>query len=220
VSGILLSFLKKYTFSHYSSPFSLLNVVLYYWHFTTILSGGIMIIELTDDVMAALTIQQYGAQPQIDGVFYHPLKKHRALESDFMEYMRLTGGTMDNFPHQFEPRQISLATAAPGRINAFHLHPKVEQNEMWCVIAGRMKAWLVDIRKDSPTVGVKRQFVLNGEEPGFLFIPTGVAHGFQSGRDGATLLYAMNSQFNFDDPNEGRLPWDFFGADLWEADRG
>jgi dTDP-4-dehydrorhamnose 3,5-epimerase len=196
------------------------------WYYKTgildknLIRRDFMFIDITDDAAAAMTVQQYGGQPQIDGVFYHPLKKHRSLESDFMEYMRISGGTLDNFPYKFEPRQISFATAAPGRINAFHLHPKEMQDEIWCVINGRLKAWLVDIRKDSPTAGVKSQFILNIEEPGFLFIPTGVAHGFQAGREGATLLYAMNSQFNFDDPNEGRLPWDFFGANLWETDRG
>jgi dTDP-4-dehydrorhamnose 3,5-epimerase len=30
----------------------------------------------------------------------------------------------------------------------------------------------------------------------------------------------MNSQFDVQDPNEGRLAWDFFGAELWEDDRG
>ena len=53
-----------------------------------------------------------------------------------------------------------------------------------------------------------------------LHIPTGVAHGYKAGPDGALLAYAMNSQFNIDDPNEGRLPWDHFGAELWEEDRG
>jgi dTDP-4-dehydrorhamnose 3,5-epimerase len=30
----------------------------------------------------------------------------------------------------------------------------------------------------------------------------------------------MNGQFDPADPNEGRLPWDHFGAELWEPDRG
>jgi dTDP-4-dehydrorhamnose 3,5-epimerase len=33
-------------------------------------------------------------------------------------------------------------------------------------------------------------------------------------------VYAMDQQFNLADPNEGRLPWDFFGADLWNENRG
>jgi dTDP-4-dehydrorhamnose 3,5-epimerase len=53
-----------------------------------------------------------------------------------------------------------------------------------------------------------------------LLIPSGVAHGYMTGPQGALLVYAMNSQFNLCEPNEGRLPWDYFGRDLWDEDRG
>jgi dTDP-4-dehydrorhamnose 3,5-epimerase len=53
-----------------------------------------------------------------------------------------------------------------------------------------------------------------------LHIPSGVAHGYQAGTEGALLVYAMNSQFSLQDSNEGRLPWDYFGSELWEEDRG
>ena len=74
--------------------------------------------------------------------------------------------------------------------------------------------------EESSTEGIKHRYVLNGEEPGLLLIPRGVAHGYKAGPEGALLVYAMNSQFNLRDPNEGRLPWDYFGRDLWEDDRG
>jgi dTDP-4-dehydrorhamnose 3,5-epimerase len=168
----------------------------------------------------ALTFQQYGAQPEIEGVFFQTLKKHWALEGGFMEFLRLTAGEIEGLPMAFEPRQMSVSTAAAGRVNAFHLHPKTTQDELWCVIDGAMLVWLVDLRADSPTCGVKRAQVLTGEQPGLLHIPTGVAHGYKAGDAGATLLYVMNSQFDAADPNEGRLPWDHFGPELWEDDRG
>jgi dTDP-4-dehydrorhamnose 3,5-epimerase len=179
-----------------------------------------MKINLSDEHKAALYFQEYKAQPQIDGVFHQPLKKHRAMEGYFMEYIRVTDGKVEGLPVDFEARQVSLSKAVPGRINAFHLHPKCVQDEIWMVADGTMRVWLVDVRAQSPTFGAKRQFVLSGEQPAMLYIPTGVAHGYQAGADGALLVYAMNSQFNIEDPNEGRLPWDYFGADIWEADRG
>lgn len=168
----------------------------------------------------ALTFQDYSPQPAIDGVFVAPLTKHRAVDGSFMEYLRLGEGEVEGLETPFEVRQVSLARAAAGRINAFHLHPKEIQNELWTVVDGVMRVWLVDVRADSPTRGVKRQVVLSGEQPALLHIPAGVAHGYKAGPDGALLLYAMDSQFNIDDPNEGRLPWDHFGAELWEEDRG
>lgn len=179
-----------------------------------------MKIKLADEYAKVLTFQDYGPQPPIGGVFVAPLTRHRAPEGSFMEHLRLTGGKVDGLPVDFEVRQVSVATAVPGRINAFHIHTKVVQDELWCVTAGTMLVWLVDLRDGSPTLGNRRRHVLSGEQPTLLHIPSGVAHGFRAGAEPATLVYAMNSQFNIDDPNEGRLPWDHFGAELWEEDRG
>jgi len=167
-----------------------------------------------------LTFQDYSPAPAIDGVFTAPLTKHRAIEGSFMEYLRLTGGKAQGLESDFEVRQVSLARAAGGRINAFHVHPKEVQNELWTVIDGAMRVWLVDVRAGSPTCGVKRQFLLSAEQPVLLHIPAGVAHGCPAAAGGALLLSAMDNQFDPSDPDEGRLPWDHFGAELWEEDRG
>ena len=179
-----------------------------------------MKIPLDADAAKALTFQGYSPQPTIDGVYHQPLKKHAALEGWFMEYLRLADGNAENLPAEFAVRQVSFSRAVPGRINAFHVHPKVVQDELWTVVDGVMQVWLVDIRAGSPTLGAKRRYVLTGESPALLHIPAGVAHGYQAGPDGALLVYTMNSQFDLDDPNEGRLPWDHFGSSLWEEDRG
>lgn len=179
-----------------------------------------MKIRLIDDWSARLTFQDYAPAPEIEGVYCLPLKKHVALEGSFMEHLRMIEGRVEGLPHPFEVRQISFSRSEPQRVNAFHLHPKEVQNELWTVIQGVLKVWLVDVRGDSPTSGVRRCYVLNGEAPGLLHIPSGVAHGYKAGREGALLVYAMDSQFNLADPNEGRLPWDGFGADLWDEDRG
>ncbi len=168
----------------------------------------------------ALAFQRYEPEPQIHGVWYHPLIKHRGLEGAFMEHLRLSGAHAEGLPVPFEVRQLSVSWAGPGRVNAFHVHPKRAQDELWCVITGAALVWLVDIRYDSPTLSRRSRYLLSGESPGLLHIPSGVAHGYKAGGTGAVLLYAANAQFDREDPNEGRLPWDFFGAKLWEEDRG
>jgi dTDP-4-dehydrorhamnose 3,5-epimerase len=175
---------------------------------------------LSSDVTPQVTFQRYDPQPEIDGAFYQPLKKHRAPEGWFMEHLRLSAGKVEGLPVAFEARQVSISRAIPGRLNAFHIHPKTIQDELWCVIEGTLLVWLVDCRAGSPTERVKRQYVLTGEEPGALYIPSGVAHGYKAGPDGALLVYAMDQQFDIRDPNEGRLPWDAFGPELWAEDRG
>lgn len=179
-----------------------------------------LVVKLAPRDLDALTFQEYTGPGEMDGVYHVPLRKHRALEGAFMEYMRLAGGTIEGLPKPFAPAQISVSWAEPGRINAFHIHPKAPQDELWCVAGGRMLVWLADVRTDSPTCGLRKPYLLSAEQPALLHIPTGVAHGYKAGGDGAMLLYATSSQFNIEDPNEGRLPWDHFGATMWEEDRG
>jgi dTDP-4-dehydrorhamnose 3,5-epimerase len=176
--------------------------------------------KLSKDVTDAVTLQHYPPVPAIDGVWLHKLRKHRSDNGSFMEYIRLSEGQVEGLPAAFTARQVSVSQAAPGRINAFHLHPNEPQNELWTVIAGQLKVWLVDCRADSSSEGAKRMVILSGEEPAQLHIPAGVAHGYQAGPVGATLLYMMDQQFNLERPNEGRLPWDFFGTELWAEDKG
>lgn len=176
--------------------------------------------QLSEGAQRALTFQAYPAAPAIEGVFLHKLRKSRSDNGFFMEYARFEGGSVENLPIPFTVRQLSVSRAEAGRVNAFHIHPREPQNELWTVIEGQLKVWLIDCRAGSETEGHRRMVILSGEEPVQLHIPAGVAHGYQAGAQGAILLYGMDQQFNLENPNEGRLPWDFFGAELWAEDRG
>jgi dTDP-4-dehydrorhamnose 3,5-epimerase len=177
-------------------------------------------IPLVSELQSQLTFEAYPSAPSIDGVWLHPLRKNRSENGWFMEYLRLSKDGVDGIPSPLEVRQISISKAAPHRVNAFHIHTKLPQNEIWTVIDGQLMVWLVDCRENSPTARVKRRVILSSEQPMQLFIPAGVAHGYQAGIDGATLLYSMDQHFNLQDPNEGRLPWDVFGTELWQENRG
>jgi dTDP-4-dehydrorhamnose 3,5-epimerase len=177
-------------------------------------------IELLPEFQTILKFEEYPPTPQIDGVWLHPLRKNRSENGWFMEYARIKDAKFENTPIALELRQISVSNAEPGRINAFHIHTKLEQNEIWTVIHGQLLVWLIDCRAGSATAGVRRKVILSGEQPMQLYIPSGVAHGYQAGSSGATLLYAMDQQFDLQDPNEGRFAWDHFGLELWNEDRG
>ncbi|GGR58918.1 LPS biosynthesis protein [Deinococcus seoulensis] len=177
-------------------------------------------VPLTGPAHAALTHETYPPAPDLSGVWLRPLSKHRAGNGAFMEVLRLGDGVTQHLPDELHLRQLSVSWAAPGRLNAFHLHVKAEQNELWCVLSGQLTVWLADVRAGSPTSGGLRRVILSGEQPALLHIPSGVAHGYRASVQGATLLYGMDAQFDPQDPNEGRLPWDHFGAHLWDEDRG
>jgi dTDP-4-dehydrorhamnose 3,5-epimerase len=130
------------------------------------------------------------------------------------------GAVVEGTREPFVIRQLSSAYADPFRLNAFHIHPRIAQRELWSVLHGSLTVWLVDCRRDSADAGRRQSVHLSGEEPALLHIPAGVAHGYKAGPEGALFVYAMDQQFDRKDPNEGRLPWDYFGAELWEVDRG
>lgn len=176
--------------------------------------------RLTKEVTEALTFQTYPPAPVIEGVWTRPLHKARSENGAFMEVLRLGEEGVQGVPGRFQPRQFSVSWAEPGRLNAFHLHPNADQSELWCVLGGQLLVWLVDVRLGSATTGIRRSLILSGEAPTLLMVPSGVAHGFRAGSEGATMLYAADQQFDPAQPNEGRLPWDYFGADLWQEDRG
>ena len=177
-------------------------------------------IELAPEYASRLSFESYPAAPHIEGVWVQNLRKNRGENGAFMELLRLGTEGVQGLPGPLLPQQISVSWAAPGRINAFHIHVREEQNELWCVLQGQLLVWLLDCRAASPTLGARRRLILSGEQPALLHIPSGVAHGYRAAAEGATLLYAMDAQFDLARPNEGRLPWDHLGAELWEGDRG
>jgi len=179
-------------------------------------------VELSPRVESAIRFQEYGGGASLDGVQIVPLRKHRDEEGWFMELYRLAAGdvTHPEVGTGFTLQQLSASYARAGRINAFHIHPTVPQNEIWVVVQGQLLVWLIDCRAESATAGGRQRIILSAEDPGALVIPAGVAHGYRSGPDGALLVYGMDQRFDPAARNEGRLPWDFFGADLWERDRG
>ena len=65
------------------------------------------------------------------------------------------------------------------------------------------------------------RFVLGAGRARLLYIPRGVGHGCANlGTEPATVLYYVNQQFDLQDPDERRLPWDIAGADFWRMTPG
>jgi len=54
-------------------------------------------------------------------------------------------------------------------------------------------------------------------------VPPGVAHGVRNlGPGPGRVIYFVDREFDADPArcDEGRLPWDFIGAEVWEVTRG
>jgi dTDP-4-dehydrorhamnose 3,5-epimerase len=111
---------------------------------------------------------------------------------------------------------------APGTIKAYDLHAR--QTDLWYVPpSDRMLVVLLDVRQGSPTEGARMRLVLGDGTSRLLRIPPGVAHGVRNlAASAGRVVYLTDLQFSPEPAScdEGRLPWDFAGAEVWEVTRG
>ena len=119
----------------------------------------------------------------------------------FRELLRDDDDLLDRFG------QTSVTKTYPGIVKAFHWHRY--QDDIWYVADGMVRVVLYDGRKDSPTYR-QTQVIFAGEDnPVLIYIPVGVAHGYQVlGIKPALLLYHVTRSYNPDSPDEERIPWD------------
>jgi dTDP-4-dehydrorhamnose 3,5-epimerase len=110
----------------------------------------------------------------------------------------------------------------PGVIKAFHLQRR--QTDVWFVPPGdRMLLVLLDARAGSPTENAVRRLILGDASSRLVRIPPGVAHGVRNlASTRGRIIYFVDTHFSPDPDtsDEGRLPWDHAGADIWEPVRG
>jgi dTDP-4-dehydrorhamnose 3,5-epimerase len=161
-------------------------------------------VELSDAAKRALSFQDYAAPPGIEGVEVVDLKRFTDDSGSFMELARLRQGLVGALPG-FECRQVNYSELDPGVIKAFHVHRR--QTDVWFVPPG--DKMLVVILGDGQTR--------------LLRIPPGVAHGVKNlAPSRGRIIYLVDVQFSPDpeQTEEGRLPWDFAGAGIWDVTRG
>jgi dTDP-4-dehydrorhamnose 3,5-epimerase-like enzyme len=176
--------------------------------------------NLSDDAKRAFSLQDYAPAPDIEGVQLVELKRFADDGGAFTELARVSGGIAAAFPG-FEIKQINYSEMDPGVIKAFHVHR--QQTDVWFVPPGdKMLLVLLDVRDGSKTRNVQRRLVLGDGGSRLVRIPPGVAHGVKNlAPTRGRVIYFVDRQFS-PDPNqgdEGRLPWDFAGAAIWEVVR-
>jgi len=177
--------------------------------------------DLSDAAKRAFSLQDYSAQPPLPGVEIVDLKRFTDDGGSFTELGRLSAGAHAAFPG-FVVQQVNYSEVDPGVIRAFHLHRR--QTDVWFVPPGdRMLLVLLDARAGSPTENACRRLLLGDGSARLVRIPPGVAHGVRNlGTARGRIIYFVDNQFTPDPAQceEGRLPWDFAGAEIWEPTRG
>ncbi len=127
------------------------------------------------------------------------------------------------FPGARPMVQGNRSDSRAGVVRALHYH--LHQADYWYVPQGRIFVALFDLRRSSPTRGQALTIEIGeGAEIG-VYIPPGVAHGFQAVTD-ATLTYLVDEYYDasdehgvaWDDP-DAAIPWPIADATLSDRDR-
>lgn len=98
-------------------------------------------------------------------------------------------------PHQ--PVQASISyNERCGTIRGMHFQwPPSREDKLVRCVRGRLFDVLLDLRPDSPSYLAHQSVVLDEESRDAVFIPHGVAHGFQTLADRTEVLYQMSDFF-------------------------
>lgn len=166
-------------------------------------------------------VQDYKPRRSIEGLEIVPLRRFNDDGGSMTELGRLDAGMVKGL-EGFQALQINYSVMEPLAIKAFHLHKR--QTDVWYVPpSDKLLLVVADVRQGSPTEGMVQRIVLGDGNSRLVRIPPGVAHGaknLQPARPSA-IIYFVDVQFSIDEHcDEGRLPWDHFGAQVWDVERG
>ncbi|MCX7955853.1 MAG: dTDP-4-dehydrorhamnose 3,5-epimerase family protein [Patescibacteria group bacterium] len=177
-------------------------------------------LNIIDKIKNKIFIQDYSKKPIIEGVKIFDIKRFFGEDGIFEEVTRINeNGCLEVFP-EFKLRQINRSKILAGAVKAWHIH--YYQEDIWYIgPEDHMILGLWDLRENSLTKDLKMRIVMGATYSKLVYIPRGVAHGVVniSNKEG-TIIYFVNNQFNFQDPDERRLPWDIIGTDFWQPEKG
>jgi len=175
-------------------------------------------VELSSDAKKQFHLQEYGKRDPIDGVEIVPLKRFADDGGSMIELARIADGAMTELPG-FRPAQINYSAVQPGVVKAFHVHHR--QTDVWFVRPeDRLLLVLLDVRRGSPTEKLQMRWLLGDGSASLVKIPPGVAHGCRNvGAREASIVYFTDLHFSAEaaTTDEGRLPWDYAGREIWDV---
>lgn len=118
-----------------------------------------------------------------------------------------------------DPSMSYFSISYPGIIRAWHRHLEGQVDYFVC-LEGKIKVGIYDDRDDSPTQNELNTFVIGEGNQQVIRIPGACWHGFKVvGDERAILVNFPTKLYDYEDPDEERLPWDTEKIPLdWEAE--
>ena len=174
--------------------------------------------KLNPEAESKLRTQEYGQRSGIEGVSVIDLRRFTDDGGSMVELLRQSDGECQGLAG-FRLAQVNYSCLQPGVVKAFHLHRR--QTDVWFVRPeDRVLLVLFDPRQGSSTENQRMRILLGDGKAMLVRIPPGVAHGCRNlDRRPAGLVYFTDLHFSAepDACDEGRLPWDFIGKEVWDV---
>ncbi|MFN5515363.1 MAG: dTDP-4-dehydrorhamnose 3,5-epimerase [Cyanobacteriota bacterium] len=130
----------------------------------------------------------------------------KTYHHDFFE----KNGLETNFREEY----YSLSYRGVIRGLHFQLPPHDHTKVVYC-IHGKVTDVVVDLRKSSPTYGQFSLFDLNADKGNMVYIPSGLAHGFEVLTESALMMYKVSTVYNPD--SDTGILWNSVGMH-WQAE--
>ncbi|MDH4094089.1 MAG: dTDP-4-dehydrorhamnose 3,5-epimerase family protein [Betaproteobacteria bacterium] len=128
----------------------------------------------------------------------------------------------------FDIAQCNLArTTAAGVVRGLHFQaPPAEERKLVRCVVGAVFDALVDMRPSSPTRRKVFHVRLDSDQGQAVFVPSGVAHGYQALENGTTVLYMTDQYYapglelgvRYSDPAVA-IPWPLEARDVADRDK-
>ena len=150
----------------------------------------------------------------IEGAYTIALSPHCDLRGHF--FRNYCAATFEQHGISFSPLQANVShNRARATLRGLHFQvpPHAESKLILC-LSGSVFDAFIDLRPTSPTYLQWSTATLHSHTPTLLYLPAGLAQGFQTLEDHTTLLYLMGNTYapesarviRYDDPRFA-IPW-------------
>jgi dTDP-4-dehydrorhamnose 3,5-epimerase len=140
----------------------------------------------------------------LPGVLLIEPSVYRDKRGFFLEAFHEQRFSEHHLPNEF--RQDNWSHSTGGVLRGLHYQRTRPQGKLLTVMNGSIFDVAVDVRFGSPTFGRWAGFQLRGDEPRYLWIPPGFAHGFCVLSEQADILYKCTEYY--DPADERGVRWD------------
>ena len=141
----------------------------------------------------------------IDGIELKQLQVNADERGSLMEVWR---DDWEFYGGEDAPAMSYVSITYPGIVRAWHRH-KRGQIDHFIVPHGKVKVGIYDDRKGSQTRGELNTYIIGEGSAEAIRIPGACWHGFKAvGDSRSTLLNFPTNLYDYEDPDEERLPYD------------